>query len=156
MPRKLMTYSPIQKGIMPSGFHGMLCRNQKGKEVWIAFRRYHELVSSGRMVDPVTNHPIRGIMQKEPEMKQAVVKSSTLTAAGRWDAKYHIAIRAWLDEKGLEENEDTVRQAMQAIRDRDTELKELAVQKRSEAATLVDEARQLEDEAGLTFPIRTR
>lgn len=156
MPRKLMTYSAIQKGIMPGGFHGMLCRNEKGKQVWLPFRRYHELVSSGRMVDPVTKEPIRGMIRKEPTMKQAVVKSSTLTAAGRWDAKYHIAIKAWLDEKGLEENEGTVRQAMQAIRDRDTELKDLAVQKRSEAATLVDEARQLEDEAELTFPIRTR
>jgi hypothetical protein len=64
-------------------------------------------------------------------MNHAEVKSSTIAAAGRWDAKYH-------------------------IRAHDTGRKELAVQKRLQASDLVNEARQLKAEAELTFPIRMR
>jgi hypothetical protein len=89
-------------------------------------------------------------------MKHAEVHSSTLAAAGRWDAKYHIRLKDWLNARGLDETEENVRQGMEAIRMHDTERKELAVQKRQQASDLVNEARQLEEEAELTFPIRTR
>jgi hypothetical protein len=89
-------------------------------------------------------------------MNHAEVKSSTIAAAGRWDAKYHIRLKDWLNERGLDETEENVLQAMEAIRAHDTGRKELAVQKRLQASDLVNEARQLKAEAELTFPIRMR
>jgi hypothetical protein len=105
-------------------------------------------------------------------MKCAVVKNSTLQAAGRWkrgpdgewrqtnsgrwDSHYAIALMEVLKEKGLEENPANVKIAMQFIHDRDTATKDAARTLRTQAETLTEQARALDEEAELTFPLRNR
>jgi hypothetical protein len=89
-------------------------------------------------------------------MKSATVKSSTLQAAGRWDAKYHIAVAEYLTENGLDETPENVAIAMDAIRVRDTSAKATSRDLRGQAAELLNQARVLDESAELTFPLRNR
>lgn len=89
-------------------------------------------------------------------MKAATVKSSTLQAAGRWDAKYHIAVAEYLTENGLDETPQNVATAMDAIRARDTASKAASRDLRGKATELLDQARALDEAAELTFPLRNR
>jgi hypothetical protein len=85
-------------------------------------------------------------------MKTAVVKSSTLAAAGRWDAKYHITLAEHLRENGMEETPETVQIAMKAIREWDTATMLKVRDLRARAAVIAEEARSLEQSAELTYP----
>lgn len=89
-------------------------------------------------------------------MKTAVVKSSTLQASGRWDAKYNIALAEYLEQNGLAETPENVAAAMDAIKARDTAAKTAAQNLRKEAGNLVAQARELEESAELTYPLRHR
>lgn len=89
-------------------------------------------------------------------MKAAVVKSSTLQASGRWDAKYHIALAEYLEQNGLAETPENVAIAMDAIKARDAVAKTAAQNLRQEAGALLTQARELEESAELTYPLRTR
>lgn len=89
-------------------------------------------------------------------MKVATVKSSTLQAAGRWDAKYHVAVAEFLTENGLDETPQNVAIAMDAIRARDTAAKETSRDLRDKAGELLNQARALDESAELTYPLRNR
>jgi hypothetical protein len=89
-------------------------------------------------------------------MKTAVVKSSTLATAQRWDAKYNMALVEYLQENGLEETPENVETARLAIRSRDTAAVEAARSLRIEAGEILGRARELDQSAELTYPPRNR
>lgn len=87
-------------------------------------------------------------------MKVAVVKASSMQAAGRLDARYGIALSEEMQRLGVEERPANVRVAIQSIRARDTVAKAAARELRDQAADLIDQARALDEGASLTFPLR--
>lgn len=89
-------------------------------------------------------------------MKVGVIKSSSLRAAGRLDAPYAIALSEEMKRLGVEEKPANARLAIQSIRERDTETKARARVLRDQAGELIKEARELDEAASLTYPIRPR
>jgi len=93
---------------------------------------------------------------EQPGPRVAVVKSSTVWAAKRMDAGYLIEVANWLKQNNQDETPGNVKKAIQGIRERDDQIHLRARELRANAAELTEQARDLDDAAALTYPVRRR